>query len=194
MVLPSIVVVPNLIFLGVWRFCGSVLQLSSPFPVVIAIGTVVVLFAGLFWWMNALQKKENEIIGNLSHPFFGNVLQKRKTWETTMTLPNLDAKDLSVSSYEGNVPTDIQRETVNWISGSFEKLTSQLEDCLDNFYEDADCLPPPRPRKLIFKALLLDPKESKTFCLMFDVEGTDLPWGFSAFYAEGELEDFTDNH
>jgi len=41
---------------------------------------------------------------------------------------------------------------------------------------------------------MLDPLEFKTCCLMFDIEGADLLWGFTAFYVAGELDEFTDNH
>lgn len=53
---------------------------------------------------------------------------------------------------------------------------------------------PPRPRKPIFECVLLAPDGPMTFCLIFDFEDEDLPWGFSAFYAEGVLDEFTDNH
>lgn len=50
---------------------------------------------------------------------------------------------------------------------------------------------PPRPRRLLYKFILLDPTEPKTFCLGFDVKGAGLSWAFSAFYTNGKIEEIT---
>jgi hypothetical protein len=91
------------------------------------------------------------------------------------------------------VPTKNQQETVSWVDDSWQAITSELEDCLDDFDRDTKSLPP-RPRKIVFESILLDADAPKTFCLGFDIEDANLPWGFSAFYADGKIDEFTDNH
>ena len=117
------------VFGGVWWCCDSVVGLSSPYPMFIATATLAALFVGFFWWMIALQKKEDGIIGTIEHPFFGTVKQKRESWETSMTVPDLGS-DSALSSYEGNEPTENQQNTVNWLSDLAETITEQLDDGL----------------------------------------------------------------
>ena len=188
----GIVTVPFAAFGGVGWLCDSVFDLDFPLPLIIAAGTLASFLVGFLWWMVFLQKKDDEIFGTIEHPFFGTVNQKRKTWECTMSIANLGS-DLFVSSYGGTKPTEAQEKTVTWLSDSVEAITSQLEDCLDDFDRVAKSLPP-RPRKIVFESLLIDSDEPNTCCVGFDIEDAGLPWGYSAFYANGKLDEFTDNH
>jgi hypothetical protein len=180
------------VFLGIWWICDSVLGLNPPIPLVVTVVTLILFFVVFFWWMIALQKQDDEVLSTVEHPFFGTVRRKRKSWDTSMTVPNLGS-DITVSSYEGDLPTQIQEETLQWLCGSMDMIREELEGCLDEFGYDPDTVPP-RPRNLICDSILLDPITPNTFCLMFDIEDADLPWGFSASYANGVLDEFTDDH
>lgn len=188
----GILAVPIGVFLATWWICDSAFQLSPPLPLAIAAVTLILGFVGFFWWMIALQKKEDEVLSTVKHPFFGTVKRKRKSWDTSLTVPRIGS-DIAISSYEGDTPTKNQEEIVHWLTESADLIREELEGCLDDFDRDTNSLPP-RPRKLVFESLLLDPNEPKTFCLGFDIEDADLPWGFSAFYTSGEIDEFTDNH
>jgi len=188
----GILAVPIGVFLATWWICDSVFQLSPPFPLAIAAATLILGFVGFFRWMIAVQKKEDEVLSTVEHPFFGTVKLKRKSWDASLTVPNIGS-DIAVSSYEGVTPTENQEEIVRWLANSADAIREELEECLDDFDRDTNALPR-RPRKLVFESLLLDPNEPKTFCLGFDLEDADLPWGFSAFYTVGKIEEFTDNH
>ena len=184
--------VPITAFVAAWWISGSVFQIPPPFPFFIAAAAVVIGLVGFFWWVIALQKKEDEVLDTFEHPFFGTVKTKRKSWETSLTVPNLGS-GIAVSSYAGTAPTRNQEEIVRWLSESADSIREELEECLDTFDRDNDTLPS-RPRPLVFESLLLDPVEPKTFCISFDIQGAGLPWGFSAYYTAGELEEFTDDH
>jgi hypothetical protein len=188
----GILAVPIGVFLATWWICDSVFQLSPPFPLAIAATTLILGIVGFFWWMIALQKKEDEVLSTAEHPFFGTVKKKRKSWDASLTVPGIGS-DLAISSYEGDTPTKNQEEIVRWVSESADSIREELEGCLDDFDRDTKSLPP-RPRNLVFESVLVDPVEPKTFCLGFDIDGADLPWGFSAFYVDGKLDEFTDNH
>ena len=188
----GILAVPIGVFLATWWICDSVFQLSPPFPLAIAVATLILGFFGFFWWMIALQKKEDKVLTTVEHPLFGTVKKKRKSWDASLTVPRIGT-DIAISSYEGETPTKNQEEIVRWLTESADSIREDLEGCLDDFDRETNSLPP-RPRKLVFESLLLDPNEPKTFCLGFDIEDADLPWGFSAFYTAGEIEEFTDNH
>ncbi len=188
----GILAIPVCLFLATWWICDSVFGLVSPIPMLIAVVTLILGFVGFFWWMIALQREEDEVLSTVDHPFFGTVNQKQKSWEASLTVPNIGT-DIAVSSYEGDTPTRNQEEIVQWLSNSVTAIRDELEGCLDEFDHETNTLPP-RPRKLVFESLLLDPSEPKTFCLGFDIEDADLPWGFSAFYTAGQIEEFTDNH
>lgn len=109
-----------------------------------------------------------------------------------MNIPKVGS-DIAISSYEGAVPTKNQEDIVRWLGYSMDAIREELEDCLDDFDRETNTLPP-RPRNLVFESVLVDPIEPKTFCLGFDIDGADLPWGFSAFYVNGKLDEFTDDH
>lgn len=188
----GILAVPIGVFLAAWWVCDSVFGLVSPFPLIIAAATLILGLFGSFWWMIALQMKDDKVLSTIDHPFFGTINKKRKSWDTSLTVPSLGS-DIAVSSYEGDEPTQNQEEIVRWLSDSAGSIREELEGCLNEFDRDTNSLPP-RPRHLVFESLLLDPREPKTFCLGFDIKDADLPWGFSAFYTAGKIEEFTDNH
>ena len=83
----GIVAVPFGIFFGTWCLCGALLGFDSPLPMPIAAATLAPCFFGAFWWMSALHKKENRILGTLEHPFFGTVQQKADSWHAVVTVP-----------------------------------------------------------------------------------------------------------
>ncbi|MES2440126.1 MAG: hypothetical protein V4584_13740 [Verrucomicrobiota bacterium] len=188
----GIIAVPIAAFFGIWWIFDSVVGLNPPLPRVIAAATLMLGFVGLFRWLIAVQRKEDEVLVTLEHPFFGLVKQKRKSWEATMNVPNVGS-EIAVSSYEGDMPTMNQEEIIRWLSDSIDPIREELEERLDDFARDTSALPS-RPRNLVFESVLVDPVEPKTFCLGFDIDGADLPWGFSAFYVDGKLDEFTDNH
>jgi len=188
----GVLAVPFAVFGGAWWICEFVYDLNAPFPLMIAAATLVFGLVGFFWWMIALQRKADEIISTFEHPFFGVVKQKRESWDASTSVPNLGS-DIAVSSYEGNQPTPNQQEIVDWLSRSMGSIREDLEGCLDDFDRETKSLPP-RPRNLVFESLLLDPERPKTLCLGFDIKDADLPWGFSAFFADGKIDEFTDNH
>ncbi len=104
----GILAVPFAEFGGVWWCCDSVVGLSSPYPMFIATATLAALFVGFFWWMIALQKKEDGIIGTIGNPFFGTVKQKRESWETSMTVPDLGS-DLRYQATKAMSPQRINK-------------------------------------------------------------------------------------
>ena len=188
----GILAVPIAAFLGIWWILETAVGLKPPLPLAIAVASLILGFVGLYRWMIALQKKEDEVLATLEHPFFGLVTQKRKSWEATMNLPNIGS-DIVVSSYEGDLPTMNQEEVVRWLGDSMNVIREELEGCLDDFDRETRKLPP-KPRNLVIESLLVDPQDQKTFCIEFDIDGANLPWGFSAFYVGGKLNEFTDNH
>lgn len=188
----AIVVVPMITFVLVWWFCEAVWHLLFPFPLIIA-GVVTVALIGIpIGWLIWSGKRSEKVLSEISDSFFGQIRQKRNDWETRMDLPGFGS-NIVVLGCEGNLPTAIQKGTVEWLIKSADTIKKEMDDCLDGFDSDLESLPP-RPRKLVFESLLLDPEDPKTFSLSFDVEGADLPWGFTAFYTSGTIEEFTDDH
>jgi hypothetical protein len=109
-----------------------------------------------------------------------------------MTVPGL-GEDLAVAGDEGNLPTENQQATVEWVKEVVPQITAELENALDDFCRTSRKVPP-RPRDFVFESLLLDRAEPKTFCLGFDIKDSELPWGFSATFADGKLDEFMDCH
>ena len=189
----ALLAIPFVVSGVVWWLCASLIQLSEPFPMIASAATLVAFIVAFYFWMIFLQKKEDKIVGSLEHPFFGLVQQKATSWEASISIANIGS-NLLVSSYEGNQPTPNQQETVGWIERSAELIKIELEDCLDGFSRDVKCDFPDRPRDLIFDTILLDSDNQNTFSIGFDVVGANLPWGFTALYTNGQLDEFTDDH
>lgn len=55
----GVLVVPIAAFLGTALICDFVFGLNPPLPLAIAAATLILGLVGFFWWMIALQRKED---------------------------------------------------------------------------------------------------------------------------------------
>jgi hypothetical protein len=188
----GILVVPALLFGGVYVLCDSILGLNYPIPLIAAVGTLFAFLGAGVWWLSRQQRLEDLIVGSIEHPYFGAIIQKRDSWEAESSVPGLGV-DLHIVGDMGNEPTANQQETVEWMTATAPQIIGELEAALDAFSRESRKLPP-RPRQFVVESLRLEPIRPKTFFLDFDLKDAELPWGFSANYVDGALKELRDCH
>lgn len=161
----------------------------QPWPMVSVISFLVVVIGCAVWWLKVAQKRENRTTGRITDACFGEVQQKPFCWEAEVVFTPTGER-ITISSFEGTIPTERQRTTFREITGRWDQMVRQIDDALDAYGKD---IVPARPRHLKYSSIGLDSKVNE-WSVDFDVGGSKAQWGFSAEFRGDTLDTLEDIH
>jgi len=182
-----IFLVPMALMLGAWFLADHFLPgFGSASMIVVAI----LYYGFLYRWMCYIQNQERKILGVIQHHVFGEVALRRTGWEAEVTHPEVGHLLVSGELPEG--PDENEVAGFKDFCERHKSMRCEWDDAADAFgAEDAI---PPRPRRFAVETLLLDYEDPRGYVVGLEIEGSAMAGGFTAWYREGKLDEFVDDH